>query len=261
MEATVTRGPGPGALDAPDDDAALDDGGGLGVVAPVEPDAPDEATEVDDIDAIDEVDEVDETKAVGPVGAGTAAARATERVRPSRVARVVRAVRRSAPATRGQVAVGLVLVAAAVALPLAARDSLRAERTEAAATDDRRADAAELRDVAEADQVTAVRQVHTAAREAAEALAARNAQRERLAALGLSEETIDAFLEQQQANTELVEYRRDRTTRDVDRQAQEIPQMEQCLERAKQSVNQAFNTQFGNPDPPGPNELCRALLG
>ncbi len=181
--------------------------------------------------------------------------------RPSPPARLARAVRRSTPAARAWAAIGLVLVAAAVAVPIVTRSDLATARTEAAATRDRRADAADARAAADAARATAVREVGAAGRRAALAQEARNEQRARLAALGLSERTIDAVLEARLANTELVEYRRDRTTADVDRQAQEIPQMEECLERASQTVNEAFTSQFGGGAPPGPSELCQALLG
>lgn len=183
------------------------------------------------------------------------------KVRPSRPARVVLAVRHSAPATRGKVFVGLVLVAAAVAAPLVTRSSLDDARAEEVAVRAAAAEVSDLRVDVAAAEGRAVEAAARAAERAALAREARNAQRHRLAALGLNEATIDAYLAAQASNTELVEFRRDNTTADVDRQAGEIDTMEPCLETAKQSVNRAFNTQFGNAPPPGPGDECRRILG
>lgn len=183
------------------------------------------------------------------------------KVRPSRPARVVLAVRHSSPAARGKAFIAVVLLVAAGAGPVLARGAVDDARTDEVAVRAAAGDASDLRVDAAAAEGRAIEAARRAEADAAVAREARNAQRRRLAALGLSEPTIDAYLATQLSNTELVEYRRDSTTADVDRQAREIPTMEECLERAKQSVNQAFNTQFGNAPPPGPSDECRRILG
>ncbi|QYG91448.1 hypothetical protein HC251_02685 [Iamia sp. SCSIO 61187] len=165
------------------------------------------------------------------------------------------------PARRGRLLVGVGLLALAVAAPLVARSGLSDARAASAAMGAERAGAAGFADeVASAESVSAGRAERAAARAAA-ALDARNEQRHRLAALGLNEATIDAFLAMILADTEAVEQERDRVTADVDRQAGEIPTMEDCLVTARQAINRAFNTIFDpNLVVPGPAEVCRAIL-
>jgi hypothetical protein len=165
------------------------------------------------------------------------------------------------PARRGRLLVVAGLLALAVAAPLVARGGLSDARDASAAMGAERAAAAGLADeVATAESVSTGRADRAATRAAA-ARDARNEQRRRLAALGLNEATIDAFLAQILADTESVEQDRDRVTADVDRQAAEIPTMEDCLVTARQAINRAFNTIFDpNLVVPGPAEVCRAIL-
>lgn len=165
------------------------------------------------------------------------------------------------PARRGRLAVSLAVLAIAVAGPLLARSGVSEGRAEVRAQGAERSGAAEARAAVEAQEEMATAQEEAATERATQARAARNEQRHRLAALGLNEETIDAFLDQLTANTELVEYRRDRTAADVDRQATEIPQMQECVRVAERALNAAWNSAtFGDAPPPAPSELCRALL-
>jgi hypothetical protein len=164
-------------------------------------------------------------------------------------------------ARRGRLAVLVVVLAVVVAAPLLARSGVSDARDEVRAQGAERSGAAEARAAVEAQEEVATAQEATATERAAQARAARNEQRHRLAALGLNEETIDAFLVEVTANAELVEFRRDRTAADVDRQAVEIPQMQECVRVAERALNAAWNSAtFGDAPPPAPTELCRALL-
>lgn len=165
------------------------------------------------------------------------------------------------PARRGRLAVSVVALAVVVAGPLLARASVSDARVAVRAQAAERAAAAEARAGVEADErATGGEQVAAAAR-AAEARALRNEQRRRLAALGLNEATIDAYLVEIDANADWVEFDRDRTSGRVDRQAAEIPQMQECVRVASRALNAAWNSAtFGAGPPPAPSELCRALL-
>lgn len=165
------------------------------------------------------------------------------------------------PARRGRLAVSLAAVAVAVAVPLLVRAGVSNARAEVRAQGAERSGASEARAAVEAREQVATVQGAAAAERAAQARATHNEQRHRLAALGLNEETIDAFLVEVTANAELVEFRRDRTAADVDRQAVEIPQMQECVRVAERALNAAWNSAtFGDAPPPAPTELCRALL-
>jgi len=165
------------------------------------------------------------------------------------------------PAHRGRAFVILVVLAAAVAGPLLARATLPDARVEAAALTSERAGAADIRATVAGEEAVAVGAEATATDLAARARTAHNAQRQRLAGIGLNERTIDAFLVEVNANAELVEFQRDRTTQEVDRQAAEIPQMQECVRVANRALNAAWNSAtFGDAPPPAPSELCRALL-
>jgi hypothetical protein len=164
-------------------------------------------------------------------------------------------------AHRGRAVVVLAVLAVAVAGPLVARAGVAEARTEAAAQGSERAGAADMRATVEAEEAVATLDEATAADLAAQARAAHNDQRHRLAALGLNEQTIDDYLARVSGNAELVEYRRDTLTATVDRQAAEIPQMQTCVRVAQQALNAAWNSAtFGDAPPPAPAEICRALL-
>lgn len=165
------------------------------------------------------------------------------------------------PAHRGRAFVILALLAAAVAGPLLARAAVPDARAEAAAQSSERAGAADIRATVAGEEAAAVGAEATATDLAARARTAHNAQRQRLAGIGLNEQTIDAFLLEVNANAAFAEYRRDRTTAEVDRQAAEIPQMQECVRVATRALNAAWNSAtFGDVPPPAPAEICRALL-
>ncbi len=169
--------------------------------------------------------------------------------------------RSGSPARRGRLAVGLLVLAVAVAGPLLARAGVSEARTEVRAQAAERSGAAEELASVEAAERAAEAEEAAALDLAAQARAAHDEQRERLAALDLTEETIDAFLDEVTANAELVEFWRDRTVGDVDRQAHEIPEMQECIRVATQALNRQWNSAtFGDSPPPAPSELCRALL-
>ena len=155
----------------------------------------------------------------------------------------------------------LAVLAVAVAGPVLARSSVADARAEGSAQGSERAGAADMRATVEVEEAVATREEATAVDLAAQARAAHNDQRHRLAALGLNEQTIDDYLVRVSANAELVEYQRDRLTATVDRQAAEIPQMQTCVRVAQQALNAAWNSAtFGDAPPPAPAEMCRALL-
>jgi len=165
------------------------------------------------------------------------------------------------PARRARLLVTVAVLALAVAAPLVARSGTAAARSAARDQGAERAAAAAARAQVTSDERTATAAAEVAAEQAAAARAARNEQRRQLAALGLNEQTIDAFLVEVNANAELVEYRREVTSRDVNRQAAEIPQMQECVWVAGRALNGAWNAAtFGEVPPPEPSELCRALL-
>ncbi len=154
----------------------------------------------------------------------------------------------------------LVLVAAVAGLVGARGDLTDSEvRGEAAAAD--RAAAASARREVEAVEAATERRLADAQALAGQAADAREVQRQRLRDLGLTELTVDRFLEQVRANTELVEWQRDETTAEVDRQAQQIPDLERCMTAARQAINTAFNRSIDpNVVVPTPTEVCLALL-
>ncbi len=166
------------------------------------------------------------------------------------------------PARRGRLAVALAVLGVVVAGPLLARAGVSEARVEVRVQSAQRAAAAEARAEVEAAEEVAIAEEAAAAERAAQARAAHNEQRRLLAGLGLNEQTIDAFLLEVGANAELVEYRRDATSATVDRQAAEIPQMQECVSGALPAINAAWNAAtFGQHVPvPAPSELCRALL-
>lgn len=164
-------------------------------------------------------------------------------------------------ARRGRLAVLVTLLTVAVAGPLLARASVSDARAEVRAQGAERAGAADARAATETREAEATAEEAVAVDLAAQALAAHDEQRQRLAALGLNEATIDAFLLEVTANAELVEFRRDRTTGDVNRRAGEIPQMQECVRVASRALNAAWNSAtFGDAPPPAPSDLCMALL-
>lgn len=165
------------------------------------------------------------------------------------------------PARRARLLITLLVLAAAVTGPLLARASVTDARAEVRAQGAERSGAAEARAATEADVVAAEGARDDAEARAVWAREGHNEQRRRLAALGLNEQTVDAFLVEVNANAELVEYRRDSTTADVDRQAVEIPDMQECVRVASRALNGAWNSAtFGDAPPPAPSDLCRALL-
>ncbi|HEX7135074.1 MAG TPA: hypothetical protein VF228_21050 [Iamia sp.] len=165
------------------------------------------------------------------------------------------------PARRGRVALYALVLAAVVAGPLLARAGVSEARVEVRAQGAERSGAADARAGVEAAEDEAAAEESAAADLAAQARAAHNEQRHRLAFLGLNEQTIDDFLVAVDANAALVEFRRDRVTADVDRQAAEIPQMQECRRVAAQTINRAFNLIFDpNAPVPAPSDLCQALL-
>lgn len=165
------------------------------------------------------------------------------------------------PARRARLLLALVGLVAVIAGPLLARSGAAEARVEVRAQAAERSGSAELLEATEADEADATEAQAEAQGLAAEARAARNEQRQRLAALGLNEQTIDVFLERVTGNAELVEFQRDREVGVVDRQANEIPQMEECVRVASQTLNSAFNRIIDpNLPVPGPSDLCVALL-
>lgn len=165
------------------------------------------------------------------------------------------------PARRARLLLAVVGLAVVIAGPVVARSAASTARAEARTRGTERIAAADLLAATEADEVDAIAAEAEARDLAAQARAARNDQRHRLAALGLNEQTIDAFLERVTGNAELTEFWRDREVRDVDRRAGEIPQMEECVRIASQTLNSAFNRIIDpNLPVPGPSEVCIALL-
>lgn len=165
------------------------------------------------------------------------------------------------PARRARLLLAVIGLVVVIAGPVVARSGVSAARSEARTQATERTGAADLLAATEADEADATAAEDEAQDLAAQARVARNEQRQRLAALGLNEQTIDAFLERVSGNAALVEFRRDREVRDVDRRAGEIPQMEECVRIASQTLNSAFNRIIDpNLPVPGPSEVCTALL-
>jgi hypothetical protein len=165
------------------------------------------------------------------------------------------------PAQRARLLLAVVGLVVVIGGPVVARSGVSEARIEARTQSSEKTAAADL--LAETASAEAVATAAEADAQdlATQARAARNEQRHRLAALGLNEQTIDAFLERVTGNAELVEYRRDREVGDVDRRAGEIPQMEDCVRVAAQTLNSAFNRIIDPNTPvPGPSEVCAALL-
>lgn len=160
-----------------------------------------------------------------------------------------------------RVLVAVVALAAAAAGVVVTRGGLADARDEGAFVAAEAGGAASAREgIEDTEDRTLVRQAEAEAL-AAEAEAAREAQRVRLRDLGLTEFTVDAFIDRVAGNTELVEWQRDTTTAEVDRQAQQIPQLEQCMVAARQAINSAFNRSIDpNVVVPTPTDLCLALL-
>jgi hypothetical protein len=155
----------------------------------------------------------------------------------------------------------LLVVAAAVAAVVVSRTGLsEAEDRGASVAAEADGAASARRQVEDTEAATLVRQAQ-AEDLAALAEEAREAQRQRLRDLGLTEFTVDAFVDRVGGNTELVEWQRDETTAEVDRQAQQIPYLERCMVAARQAINSAFNRSIDpNVVVPTPTEVCLALL-
>lgn len=165
------------------------------------------------------------------------------------------------PARRARLLLTAAVLALVVAVPLVARSGVSDARADVRAQGAERSAAADARTSVEAGEREATARATVAADEAAQARVSHNEQRRRLAGLGLNEETVDAYLVEINANAELVEYWRDSTSADVDRQAAEIPQMQDCVRVASRALNGAWNAAtFGDAPPPSPSDLCRALL-
>lgn len=165
------------------------------------------------------------------------------------------------PARRARLLVWLAVLAVAVTAPLLARSGASEARAELRAQGAERVGAAEERAAVEAAEQVAGEELAVGVELADQARAAHNEQRRRLAGIGLNEQTIEPHLVAVDANAALVEYRRDSTTEEVDRQAAEIPQMQACVQVAQQALNAAWNSAtFGDTPPPAPAETCRALL-
>lgn len=152
----------------------------------------------------------------------------------------------------------VVVVGALLALRADRDDARRVADADAAALDR----AVDARSRADDEEAEATRRRARADADAADAAEARRVQRERLLALGLTEESVDAFVARVESNTELVEWRRDRVGDEVTFQAAQIPQIEQCLVAARHAINIAFGTVI-DPDTqvPAPTELCLTLMG
>lgn len=172
---------------------------------------------------------------------------------------------RPASATRWVRARRTLLVVGVAAVALVTIVSARGERDDArraAASDAVALDrATAARDRADRDEAEAVAAREEARADAAAAADARRAQRARLADLGLTEESVDAFVEEVEATTELVEWRRDGVSDEITLQSERIPQMDQCLVAARHAINIAFGTVI-DPDTevPAPTELCLTLM-
>jgi hypothetical protein len=169
--------------------------------------------------------------------------------------------RRLRRARTARVVVALVVLAAGLAAVTVAHADRDAARDRAAAMAAEGTGAAAARAEVEAREQATLEAQAEADLLRSVAGEAREEQRERLLALGLTEFTVDRFLDRVRGNTEHVEWERDGETALVDRQAQEIPELERCLVAARQAVNSAFNLSI---DPsvavPTPTDLCRALL-
>jgi hypothetical protein len=189
-------------------------------------------------------------------GGGDGAPRPPRRTMRSDLRRLV-----GSPARRARLLLAVTGLVVVVAGPVVARSGVSEARVEVRAQAVERSGAADLLEATEGDEADATEAEAEAERLAAEARAARNEQRHRLAALGLNEQTIDAFLDRVTGNAEQVEFERDREVGVVDRQAAEIPTMEECVRVASQTLNSAFNRIIDPNTPvPGPSEVCTALL-
>ena len=166
---------------------------------------------------------------------------------------------RGVRARRTLTVVGIALVALVmVVIARGERDDARRVATADAVALDR---ATAVRGRAARDEAEAVADREEARADAATAAQARQVQRERLAGLGLTEESVDAFLDLVEANTELVEWRRDEVSDEITDQAERIPQMDRCLIAARHAINIAFGTVIDpETEVPTPSAVCLTLV-